>query len=340
MVTGGRLAIGVLVALHVVVALAGFFAPYDPAEQARALPYAPPTRLHVRDVDGRLVRPFVYAAVEASDQPDGYVEDTGRRYPVRVLVRGPEYTVFGIVSTDIHLFGVEAPARIALLGTDGYGRDVLSRLLHGGRLSLLAGLLATLCALTAGLGLGALAGFYGRGVDQAVMRTADVFMAVPWLFMLFAVRAALPLHLDARDTFLILVAVIGMIGWARPARLVRGVVLSARERAFVAAARGFGALDPYILRRHVLPQTGGVLLTQAGVLIPQYVAAEITLSFLGLGVGEPVPSWGNMLASLQQYHVLTSYWWMSVPALALVPVMLGYHALTSLVHARLGPVAA
>jgi peptide/nickel transport system permease protein len=114
------------------------------------------------------------------------------------------------------------------------------------------------------------------------------------------------------------------VDWARPARLVRGVVLSARERGYVLAARGFGASDAHIVRRHILPHTVPLLLTQAALLVPQYVLAEVTLSFLGLGVSEPAPSWGNMLGALQQYHVLSSYWWMWAPALVLVPVFLAY----------------
>jgi peptide/nickel transport system permease protein len=172
-----------------------------------------------------------------------------------------------------------------------------------------------------------------------LMRTADLFMALPWLFLLFAVRAALPLHIDTRETFLLLVGVIGVIGWARPARLVRAIVLSAKERTYVLAARGFGASGRYVIRRHVLPQTYGVVLAQAGLLIPQFVLAEVTLSFVGLGVGEPTASWGSMLATLQQYEVLTTYWWMFAPAFALVLVTLGYHLVTRMVHEEARSVA-
>jgi peptide/nickel transport system permease protein len=313
----------VLAGLHVLVLLAGFAAPYDPVEQARTLPFAPPSRLHFVDVDGVFhLRPFVYALAPDPENFDAYIEDTTQRFPVRLMVAG-------------HLFGVDAPARISLLGTDGFGRDVLSRLLHGGRISIGAGLLATLCALLVGVGFGTIAGFFGGRIDAAVMRLADLFMAVPWLYLLFAVRAALPLHLDTRATFLLLVAVLGIVGWARPARLIRGIVLSAREHTYVTAARGFGAEAPYLLWRHILPQTLGVVLTQAGLLVPQYILAEVTLSFLGLGVGEPTPSWGAMLGSLQQYSVLTSYWWMFTPAVALVAVAISYYALTSMVHERL-----
>jgi peptide/nickel transport system permease protein len=138
----------------------------------------------------------------------------------------------------------------------------------------------------------------------------------------------MPLHVPPAEAFLMIVLVIGIVDCARPARLIRGVVLSARERNFVLAARGFGASDAYLVRRHIAPHTLGLVFTQAAVLIPQYVLAEITLSFLGLGVSEPAPSWGNMLAALQQYHVLSSYWWMWIPGLALVPVFLAYFVLS------------
>ena len=166
------------------------------------------------------------------------------------------------------------------------------------------------------------------------MRGAEIFMALPWIYLLFAVRAFLPLHVGPRQSFFLLVGVIGLTGWARSSRLVRGVILSAKERDFVRAARGFGASSAYILRRHLLPETYGVVLTQAALLIPQCILAEVTLSFLGLGVGEPISSWGNMLASLQKYYVLVSYWWMFIPGMALIPVFLLYNTLADALLGR------
>ena len=331
-----RALVVVLAALHLLVLLAGFVAPYDPVDQARALPFAPPVRLHVIDADGRFhPRPFVYALVPDPATADGYMEDRSRRFPVQMMVRGARYSVLPGLESNLHLVGVETPGRLFLLGTDGFGRDLLSRLLHGSRVSVGAGLLATLSALLIGTVLGTVAGFSGGRIDGGVMWAANLFMAVPWLYLLFAARAALPLHIDTRATFLLLVTVLGVVGWARPARLIRGVVLSARERTYVLAARGFGAKPLYLLRRHLLPHTFGVALTQAGLLVPQYILAEVTLSFLGLGVGEPTPSWGTMLGSLQQYDVLTSYWWMFAPAVALVVTAVTYHAVTSAVHGRI-----
>jgi peptide/nickel transport system permease protein len=225
-----------------------------------------------------------------------------------------------------------------LLGTDGFGRDQFSRLLHGGQISLFAGMLAAGLALGFGLMLGAVAGFYGGWVDGLIMWSAELFLALPWLYLLFAVRAFLPLHLSVIQSFLLLIAVMGLVGWARPARLIRGVVLSARERDYVTAARGFGASDMYLLRRHVLPQAFGVVMTQAGILIPQFILAEVALSYLGLGVAEPIPSLGNLLAELQQYHVLASYWWMFLPGVALIPVFAGYCTLTNALQEQVGVV--
>lgn len=225
------------------------------------------------------------------------------------------------------LFHVKQPDLTFPLGTDAYGRDVLSRLLYGGRVSLATGLLATVVSLGMGLILGTLAGFYGGWVDALVMRTSDLFLALPWLYLLLAVRAALPLYISPLQAFFLLVGILGSVGWVRPARVIRGVVLSARERGFVQAARGFGGSGIYLIRRHVLPLTYATVITQATVLAPQYLVAEVTLSFLGLGIGEPVPSWGNMLAEARQYSSLTQHLCMLAPGLVLTPILFSYFTL-------------
>jgi peptide/nickel transport system permease protein len=323
-----RLVLTVLILFHALVLLPGFFAPYDFASQNRLLSFAPPTRIHIVDAQGKLhLRPFVYACKAVTGSVMDYKEDQSIPYPVRFLVSGAQYNIFGIVVSRVHLFGAEEPARVFLIGSDAYGRDQFSRLLYGGQISLFAGLLATAISLTLGVLIGTVAGYYGGWVDEALMRGAEVFLALPWLYLLFAVRAFLPLHIAPNQVFILLIAVIGMIGWARPARLIRGVVLSAKEREYILAARGFGASSVYILRRHILPQISGVAFTQAAVFLPRYVLAEVALSFLGLGVAEPAPSWGNLLAPLQQYQIVESYWWMLLPALTLIPVFLAYYSL-------------
>ena len=332
-----RVWLGLLGLVYLSAILAGFLAPDDPITQNRDLAFVPPTRLHVIDVTGRLhLRPFVYRLARSSESVEEYGEDRSRPYPVRFFVRGARYRVAGIVESDRHLFGTDSPTRLFLFGTDDYGRDLFSRLLFGGQISLFAGLLGVGLSLGVGAVIGGLAGYYGGWVDELNMRVAELFLALPWLYLLFAVRMALPLDIAPAQAFLLVLVVIGLVGWARPARLIRGLVLTARARDYVAAARCLGASDPYVLRRHVFPQILGVVLTQAAILAPQFILAEVTLSFFGLGVGEPVPSWGNMLASLQRYHVLASYWWMFIPGMAMIPVFFLYYALADSIHRRWG----
>src|SRR5258708_3979280 len=280
-----------LAVLHGIVAFAGFFAPYAPTEQDRERPYLPPMKIHLVDAQGHFhLRPFSYAEHLRSGSFDQFEENTDQAIPLELFVTGARYRLFGSLPLRMHLFG--APAnRIYLLGSDAYGRDQFSRILYGGQISLLAGLLGAGLTLFFGTLIGATAGYYGGLLGGFFMRVCRVVFA--------------------------------------PARLVRGVVLSAKERDFVRAARGFGATDGYLLRRHILPETSSVVLTQAAILVPPFVLAEMTLSFLGLGVPEPVPSWGSLLASLQQYSVLVSSWWMCAPALAIVPFFLVYLGLAS-----------
>ena len=330
--TKATLLIILLAALHVTILFAGFVAPYDPTTQNRDLPYAPPTHLHFRDTAGFHLQPVVYGMTPADD---GYQEDRTRAFQVHAFVRGDSYRWLGLFESNVHLFGVYGPGTILLFGTDAYGRDEFSRVLYGGQISVAAGIVATFVALLVGSVVGVVAGYYGGWVDEILMGSTELFLSLPWLYFLLGVRAFLPLHVSPARTFLLLTCVIGLIGWARPARLVRGVALSARTRNYVLAARGFGGSDFYLLRRHVLPEAFGVLLTQAALLIPRYIAAEVALSFFGLGVNEPVPSWGNMLSVLQQYSVLVSYAWLLAPAAALFITSVIYYMLADALHSRL-----
>lgn len=313
------IALAIFAAANLCLLLAGFLAPYPAAEQHRDFAYAPPTRIHFVDASGRFhLRPFVYSPVAVDGDVFSYREDRGTSYPIHFFVRR---------ATELQAFAVRDPVNIFLFGTDGFGRDIFSRVLYGGRISIAAALLATLLSLTIGAVVGAIAGHFGGIADAGVMRAAELALALPWIYLLLALRAVLPLHLGTAQTFLLISAVIGALGWARPARLVRGVVLSARERPFVVSARGFGASEWYLLRRHVLPQALGIIITQAVILVPQFITAEATLSFLGLGMNEVVPSWGNMLSAFQHVQVMSSYWWMAAPIIALVLVSGSYFAL-------------
>jgi peptide/nickel transport system permease protein len=315
-------AVGVAV-VYAVVLSAPFVAPYDPTTQHREQALAPPTGVHLVDRSGHIhLRPFVYAD-GAADQPIAY--------PVRFFALSAGEHARG---TSRHLFTTDPPADIFLFGTDALGRDQFSRLLYGGRVSLGAGLLAATLALAVGVVCGGIAGFFGGWIDAAVMGASDVFMALPWLYLLLAIRAALPLDVAPAGALAAIVVVIGIAGWARPARLVRGVVLSVRTRDFVAAAAASGASPARVLRSHVVPAALSVALTQASILIPQYTLAEITLSFFGVGIGEPTPSWGTMIGAMLRQELSVAHWWLAAPAAALVVVSLLYHATADALHRR------
>lgn len=217
------------------------------------------------------------------------------------------------------------------LGTDEYGRDVYSRLCHGATVSLLLAPAAVLFSLLLALLLGGGAGYCGGWVDRLVMRSGEVFLALPWFYFVVALRAALPLRLDPRAAVLALFVLLGALGWAAPARLFRGLVRELRTQEYVAAARSLGAGHLRIFCVHLLPALWPALRTQLLLSVPAYILTEVNLSFLGLGVAEPMPTWGNLLVPLQNYSVLRSCPWMFAPAAALVLVFL---ALNSVVERR------
>ena len=258
-------------------------------------------------------RPFVYSSA---------VESEGRAYPIRFFVRGYPYRFFGVLPCERHIIGVDSGAVLFLLGSDLYGRDQLSRLLQGSRISLAAAWAAAALSLALGTISGAAAGYHGGWTDDLLMRAGEICMSVPWLYLLLAGRAFLPLNIPPGAGYLVIAGLVGVLGWARPARLIRGVVLAGREQGYVIAARGFGATTGYLLRVHILPDALSVAITQAMLLLPHYIMAEVTLSFLGLGIDEPASSWGNLLAAVQHYYVLSTYWWMLLPAIA--PILVCY----------------
>jgi len=328
-----------LIVLHLIAIFPGFFASYDFSTQDRDSIYSPPSSLRFVDQKGLWHWRLSACTKQASQSGSIDLEKNDPKEgetcaPVRFLISGSRYRVLGLFESSLHLFGVNPPNKILVFGTDSFGRDVFSRFVYGSQISLLAGILATILTLAIGTVFGAVAGYYGGWMDAILMRGAEMFLALPWLYLLFAIRAFLPLHISPGKTFLLLIGVIGVVGWARPARLVRGVVLSGKERGYCRAAKMYGASDLYVMRRHLLPQTYSVILTQSALLIPQYILAEVTLSFLGLGVGEPVASWGNMLATLQEYDVLVSYWWMWAPGIAVIPVFLSYQLLANALQER------
>lgn len=269
------------VGVSVLLLLAPLFAPYEETEQHREDANQPPTQVHFRTRDGRFSLPFI--VVES------------RSFPLQLFPRAR------------HILGVAEPARFFLFGTDESGRDIFSRFLYGGRRSLCVGFLAALVAISIGFAAGAAAGFRGGWIDAALMRSSELFLSLPLVYLLLAIRALMPLHIGEAGSAILVVAVAAIAGWPRPARLVRGVFLSLRERPYISVAKSLGASTSYLITRHMLPQIRGLLWTQAATLLPHFMLVDVTLSFLGLGEGEPAASWGGALASLRHFSVLESH---------------------------------
>lgn len=314
-----------LAVLFLGAALAGFLAPYPYRAQHRSYFYGPPTRIHFVDGAGRFHwRPFVYAQRPTGPDPS-YEEDRQRPYALRFFVAGEPYRILGIVPARTHLLDVEAPAVLALLGTDGLGRDIFSRLLFASQVSLSIGLVGILCSFGPGLLLGAVAGYLGGWWDRIIMRIADLLVTLPGLFLVLALRSLFPLDLDSRTAYLLMVAIFGMIGWSSLARILRGLLLSLKEQEFVLSARAVGATGSSILFRHLLPHAYTPLLVHATLAIPSFILGETALSFLGMGIHEPYPSWGNMLREALSWHVLTSHGWVLSPAVAIFLTVLAFN---------------
>jgi peptide/nickel transport system permease protein len=298
-----------LVLLYGMALLAPFLAPYAESDIDRERFFHPPTPLHLRDAQGHWhAWPFVYGSRSGADQ--SYTPDVSQRYPLRLFVRGARYRLFGFWSGDRHLYGVAPPGRIYLIGADDIGRDVWTRLLFGSQVSLTVGIVGILISFTLGLLLGGVSGYFGGWVDVCIMRSTELLLSIPGLYLILALRGVFPLDLPSQQTYLAIVAILAFIGWAGLARVIRGMVLSLKQAEYVLAAEALGASRLRIIVRHILPNTLSFTIVAATVAVPGFILGEIVLSFLGVGVQPPAASWGNMLNSARSQRVLTSFPWM------------------------------
>ena len=331
---------GVLIVMYLVAAFAGFLAPYG-INEYRTRPssaFRPPTQVHWTDPDtGRLTRPFVYDVAQERDPitfQRVYVADTSTRYPIRFFVKRPEatYKVLGLFESDLHLFGVDDPARIFLWGTNNLGKDVFSRVLYGGQVSLTIGILAVWVSLFLGLLFGGLAGFYGGWVDEFVMRLVEVLSAIPGLFLLVVLASLLQdprnplarafgLQMNSAQTFLMIVIVLGFVGWGGLARTIRSLILSIREMDYAQAAKALGAGESRVLWRHLLPATARYVIVDLTLAIPGFILTETGLSFIGLGPSEvDTASWGLLLRDATARGISIQFVpWLLIPG---VPIFL------------------
>lgn len=297
-----------LIAVLATAALAApWCAPYAPDRQHRQYVHAPPMPPRLI-ANGAIHRPFAHPIVLADRLATRYVVDRSQRLPLPWFASDPAAPVF-------------------LLGTDGLGRDLFSRLLHGARLSLGVALWSVLGALLLGGVIGALAGASRPAMDEGLMRAADFIIVLPMIYVALMLRALMPLVLSPGLVFVLMVGIFSIIGWPFVARGVRNVVRAERERGYVLAAQAAGASRRHILVRHLLPACVGFLLVQGTLLLPAFILAEATLSFVGLGFPEHVASWGTMLSEAGNVSAMTRFPWTLAPAAAIFAVVLSANLL-------------
>ena len=321
-IAGGAL----LVVFYSVALFAPFLAPYAQETMDRERFYHPPQRLHFRDAEGRFHLPFVHPTVLEDPRNFRFREDRSRRQPLRLFVRGEPYRLFSVIPADRHLYGVEPPGHVFLIGADPFGRDVLTRLLYGAQISLTVGLVGIAISFTLGLLLGGISGYFGGWVDNLVMRSTELLLSIPGLYLIIALRAVFPVDLPSQQVYLAIVAILAFIGWAGLARVIRGMVLSIRRQEFVTAAEALGVPRLRIIARHILPNTMSFVIVAATISIPGYILGEVFLSFLGVGVQEPSASWGNMLNQARSLRALTSFpWLLWAPGIAIFLTVMAFN---------------
>ncbi len=337
-----------LIVFYVAVIAADFVAPYDPyASQANGS-LLPPTQIHWFSPSGQFIGPHVYPTTQGeTDLETGdreLVINKNKPTPVRLFVQGSEYRLFQLslplppkwdeetiipgIPLNWHLFGAVGEAKINILGTDDQGRDQFSRLLHGGRISLFIGIVGVVLTFPLGMLIGGISGYFGGWTDSIIMRLAEVLMTFPSIYLLVTLGAVLPPGLSSTQRFLLIVVITSFISWAGLARVIRGQVLSIKEREFVQAARAMGGNPFYIITRHVLPQTATYIIISATLAVPSFIAAEAVLSLIGLGIQQPDPSWGNMLSLATNASILVLQPWLIwPPALLIILTVLAFNLL-------------
>ncbi|MCI0437208.1 MAG: ABC transporter permease, partial [Gemmatimonadetes bacterium] len=310
-----RWSLWVLVGLYAIIPFVEFLSPYGLRTRHADYVYFPPQGLHLFR-DGRLVAPFAYGHVLAIDLETlkrEYREDRSQRYRLQWLVRGEPYRMWGLWESDLHLFGVEAGGTLFVLGTDRLGRDMLSRIIYGARISLTIGLIGISVSFVLGLVFGGLSGYYGGRIDITIQRLIEVIRSFPELPLWMALSAALPARWEPLLVYFGITIILGVIDWTGLARSVRGKLLALREEDFATAAMLMGASPAYVIRKHLLPSFTSHLIVSATLSIPHMILGETALSFLGIGLRPPITSWGVLLNEAQNINVVALYPWLMLP---------------------------
>jgi peptide/nickel transport system permease protein len=319
----------ILIVLYSVSFLAEVLAPYDDNTRHSEYIYAPPQRVRLFH-EGRFEGPYVYGLKYQMNRDTlrrEYDIDRTKIHHIRFFCKGEQYNFWGLFGGDIHFMCPAKDGTLFFLGTDRMGRDMLSRLLAGSRISLTIGFVGVAISFLLGIILGGLAGYYGGWIDWLVQRTTEILRSIPHLPLWMALAAALPVTWSPLLIYFGITIILGLIEWTGLARSVRSKLLSLREEDFATAARLMGASPPRIIGRHLLPSFASHLIASATLAVPSMILGETALSFLGLGLRPPVTSWGVLLSEAQNINVVALYPWLMLPVLPVILTVLTFNFL-------------
>ena len=321
----------VLGVLYVLAILCEFFSPYLVGRRHDGYEYAPPTRVRIVGPEGELRAPFVYGITKERHPITlryQFAEDQSRIYPVSLFVRGNAYKLWGRFQADLHLFGTRDPeGKVFLFGTDKLGRDLFSRILYGGRISLSIGLVGVFLTFILGLLIGGASGFFGGVVDEGIQRLIELLRSIPTIPLWMALSAALPRDWPVTRIYFGITILLSIVGWTGLARVVRGKLLSLRDEDFVTAARLAGSSEWRLITRHLLPSFTSHIIVSLTLSIPGMILGETSLSFLGLGLQPPAVSWGVLLRDAQQVVQVAHHPWLLIPCLFVIVTVLMFNFL-------------
>lgn len=323
------LSLMLLVPMYISILFVEFLAPFPPDQTNSTYVYAPPQTLHFFETTPEGTTRFAphvvgyHSEVDRTAMRRVFTIDETQHIPVGFFVRGAPYKLLGLIDTDVHLFGPLEPGQpMFLLGADRLGRDVLSRVIHGARISLSIGLVGVGMSLTIGIVLGGISGYYGGWIDNLIQRVIEFTRSLPTIPLWLGLAAALPISWSPVQVYFVISLILSLVSWTTLARVVRGRFLALRQEDFITAAHALGCRPRWIIVHHMLPNVVSHIIAATTLALPNMILSETALSFLGLGLRPPVVSWGVLLQDAQSLRVIDSAPWMLAPAVVIVITVL------------------